>query len=68
MFKILLPGRLTRWKGQEMFIESLHLLKTKYNKTNFKAIILGPHQGRKVYYKKLISMVEKLKLKENIVF
>ena len=68
MFKILLPGRLTRWKGQEMFIESLHLLKTKYNKTNFKAIVLGPHQGRKVYYKKLISMVEKLKLKENIVF
>ncbi len=67
-FKILLPGRLTRWKGQEMFIESLHLLKTKYNKTNFKAIVLGPHQGRKVYYKKLISMVEKLKLKENIVF
>ena len=67
-FKILLPGRLTRWKGQEMFIESLNLIKTKYNKTNFKAIILGPHQGRKVYYKKLISMVEKFKLKDNIVF
>ena len=29
-FKILLPGRLTTWKGQEMFIESLNLLKTKY--------------------------------------
>ena len=51
-----------------MFIESLNLLKTKYNKTNFKAIVLGSHQGRKVYYKKLISMVEKLKLKDNIVF
>ena len=25
-FKILLPGRLTRWKGQEMFLESLNLL------------------------------------------
>jgi len=67
-FKILLPGRLTKWKGQEMFIESLSLLKTRYNKTNFKAIVLGSHQGRKVYYKKLISMVEKLKLKDNVVF
>ena len=38
-FKILLPGRLTRWKGQEMFIESLNLLKTKYNKENFQAIM-----------------------------
>jgi len=68
MFKILLPGRLTRWKGQEMFIEALSLLKTKYNKKNFKAIILGPHQNRKVYLKKLFSMVEKNRLKDNTVF
>ena len=66
MFKILLPGRLTRWKGQEMFIEALTILKTKYNKRNFKAIILGPHQNRKVYLKKLFSMVEKNRLKEMI--
>ncbi len=67
-FKILLPGRLTRWKGQEMFIESLNLLKSKYNKENFQVIILGSHQGRKVYFKKLISMVEKYNLKKNIFF
>ncbi len=67
-FKILLPGRLTRWKGQEMFLESLSLLKTKYYKSNFKAIILGSHQGRKVYFKKLLSMVEQYRLKDNIVF
>ena len=35
-FKILLPGRLTKWKGQEMFLEAIKLLKTKYYKTNFK--------------------------------
>ena len=68
IFKILLPGRLTRWKGQEMFIEALGLLKTKYNKKNFKAIILGSHQGRKVYFKKLLTMAEKNQLKNNIVF
>tara|TARA_Y100001970_G_scaffold209670_1_gene255646 strand:- start:1638 stop:2786 length:1149 start_codon:yes stop_codon:yes gene_type:complete len=67
-FKILLPGRLTRWKGQEMFIESLKILKTKYGKENFQAIILGSDQGRKVYLKKLISMVEKYNLKNNIFF
>ena len=67
-FKILLPGRLTTWKGQEMFIESLNLLQTKYNKENFQAVILGSHQGRKVYFKKLISAVEKNRLKDKVFF
>ena len=67
-FKILLPGRLTRWKGQEMFIESLKLLKTKHKKENFQAIILGSHQGRSAYFKKLLSMIEKYNLKNNIFF
>ena len=67
-FKILLPGRLTTWKGQEMFIQSLNLLKTKYNKENFQAIILGSHQGRKVYFKKLISAVEKYRLRDKVFF
>ncbi len=67
-FKILLPGRITRWKGQEMFIRSLYLLKTKYKKDNFQGIIIGNHQGRKVYFKKLISMTEKYDLKKNIYF
>ena len=67
-FKILLPGRLTAWKGQEMFIESLNLLKTKYNKENFQAIILGSHQGRKVYFKKLISAVGKYRLRDKVFF
>ncbi len=67
-FKILLPGRLTRWKGQEMFIESLNLLKKKYNKENFQGIILGSHQGRTVYFKKLISLIEKYGLKRDIIF
>ena len=67
-FKILLPGRLTKWKGQEMFIESLKLLKIKHRKENFQAIILGSHQGRTVYYKKLVSMIDKYNLKNNIFF
>ena len=67
-FKILLPGRLTRWKGQEMFLESINLLREQYGKNNFQCIILGSHQGRKVYFKKLVSIVEKYQLKKNVIF
>tara|TARA_A100001011_G_scaffold274878_1_gene284436 strand:+ start:531 stop:1679 length:1149 start_codon:yes stop_codon:yes gene_type:complete len=67
-FKILLPGRLTRWKGQEMFIEAINLLKKKYKKENIQIIILGSHQGRKVYFKKLISLVEKYGIKKDVNF
>ena len=67
-FKILLPGRLTRWKGQEMFIEAINLLKKKYKKENIQIIILGSHQGRKVYFKKLISFVDKYGIKKDVHF
>ena len=67
-FKILLPGRITRWKGHEMFINELNILKTKYKKENFQAVILGSHQGRKVYFKRLLSIVEKYKLKNDVIF
>ena len=51
-FTILMPGRLTYWKGQEKFIEALNILIEDYNNTNFQAILLGSDQGRKVYKKK----------------
>ena len=67
-FTILLPGRLTKWKGQEMFIESLNLLVANHGKNNFQAIILGSDQGRKLYSKKLLSLVERYRLNRNITF
>ena len=67
-FIILLPGRLTKWKGQEMFIESLNLLVANHGKNNFQAIILGSDQGRKLYSKKLLSLVERYRLNRNITF
>ena len=48
---ILLPGRLTEWKGQEMFIESLNILKKNEPHKQFTAIILGSDQGRDIYKK-----------------
>ena len=67
-FIILMPGRLTNWKGQEKFIEALNILVEDYNFTNFQAIMLGSDQGRKVYTKKLFSLVERYSLTKKISF
>jgi glycosyltransferase involved in cell wall biosynthesis len=67
-FVILMPGRLTNWKGQEKFIESLNILIEDYNFTNFQAIMLGSDQGRNVYKKKLINLVERYNLNKKIQF
>ena len=67
-FTILMPGRLTYWKGQEKFIEALNILKEDYNYTDFQAILLGSDQGRKVYLKKLYSLVERYSLSKKLRF
>ena len=67
-FTILMPGRLTYWKGQEKFIESLNILIEDYHITNFQAILLGSDQGRKVYTKKLINLVERYNLNKKVKF
>ncbi len=67
-FTILMPGRLTYWKGQEKFIEALNILIEDFNFTNFHAILLGSDQGRKVYSKKLFSLVERYNLSKKVSF
>ena len=67
-FTILMPGRLTLWKGQEKFIESLNILIEDYNFINFQAVILGSDQGRTVYKKKLLNLVARYNLKKKVKF
>ena len=67
-FTILLPGRLSSWKGQEKFIEALNILNEDYNISNFQAVVLGSDQGRNVYSKKLINLVERYNLNQKIIF
>ena len=67
-FVILMPGRLTSWKGQEKFIEALNILIEDYNNSNFEAVILGSDQGRKVYKKKLNNLVQRYRLTQKIKF
>ncbi len=65
---ILLPGRLTSWKGQEMFIESLNIFRSTNPEIDFTAIILGTDQGRTVFRKKIESLVQQHDLTKNIKF
>jgi glycosyltransferase involved in cell wall biosynthesis len=65
---ILLPGRLTPWKGQEMFIEAINLVRKEMPSLTFQAVILGSEQGRDVYKKKLIRLVEQYRLSNYVKF
>ena len=67
-FIILLPGRLTYWKGQQIFIEAIHLLSQMQNIQPFEAIILGSELGRNVYKKKLQGLVQQYRLNKVIKF
>ena len=65
---ILLPGRLTAWKGQEMFLEALNKVNIQLGNDSFIAVILGNDQGRDLYRKKLIRLVEQYRLTKQIRF
>ncbi len=65
---ILLPGRLTSWKGQELFIEAINKFKKLNSEIDFTAVILGNDQGRTVYKKKLERLVEQYDLTNNFRF
>ena len=65
---ILLPGRLTSWKGQEVFIEAINLVNIELGYEAFYAVILGSDQGRDLYKKKLIRLSEQYRMSNQIRF
>jgi len=65
---ILVPGRLTSWKGQEMFIEAVNLVKIELGYEAFHVVILGSDQGRNLYKKKLVRLSEQYRLTNQIKF
>ena len=65
---ILLPGRLTSWKGQEMFIEAINLVNKEIDPETFNVVILGSSQGRKIYKQKLLRLVEQHRLANQVKF
>ena len=65
---ILLPGRLTSWKGQEVFIEAINLVNIELGYEAFYAVILGSDQGRDLYKKKLIRLTEQYRMTKQVKF
>ncbi len=65
---ILVPGRLTSWKGHELLIEAINLVKKELGYEAFHVVILGSDQGRDLYKKKLIRMTEQYRLTHQIKF
>ena len=65
-FLVLLPGRLTNWKGQKLFIDSAIYLKSQGKLSNIFFIILGDSQGRDVYKNNLKELIESYKMVDKI--
>ena len=65
---IVMPGRLTQWKGQETFLEALMLTNKYLGYESFYGIILGSDQGRNVYKKKLIRLSQQFRLNSHVKF
>ena len=61
---ILMPARLTSWKGHEIAIRALNLL----NENNIKLVILGDTQGRLNYKNYLEKLVAQLGLDNKVLF
>ena len=65
---ILMPGRLTSWKGQELFIEAINLVNIELGYEAFYAVILGSDQGRDLYKKKLTRLSEQYRMTKQLRF
>jgi len=55
---VMLPARLTRWKGQAVFIEAISHLRRQ----DIRCLIIGDDQGRKNYRQELESLIQAHKL------
>ncbi|NKB50561.1 MAG: glycosyltransferase [Alphaproteobacteria bacterium] len=65
---VMLPGRLTRWKGQALLIEALAILKERLGAEKFNVIglLVGSDQGRTTYRNQLEQRVKALGLEGQV--
>ena len=61
---ILLPGRLTNWKGHKLAIKAM----TKLQINNFKLVFIGDLQERVKYKNELISLANNLNIANKVIF
>ena len=56
--KVLLPGRLTGWKGQKILIEAAQILRVTRQTMNLQIVLAGSAQGRTGYEAELRQAIE----------
>ena len=57
---VMLPGRLSRWKGQAVLIEAI----AKLGRRDVRCMLVGSDQGRSAYRRELVRLVGRLGLNE----
>jgi glycosyltransferase involved in cell wall biosynthesis len=60
---VMLPGRLTRWKGQTVFIKAIANLVGR-GRTDIRCLLVGSDQGRRDYRKELDKLIAENGLNE----
>ncbi|MCC9621022.1 glycosyltransferase family 4 protein [Thalassospira sp. MA62] len=63
-FVIMLPGRITRWKGHCFLIKSLPAVLEKLGHRRVRCLIVGSDQGRTGYRDELLQLTRKLGLED----
>ncbi len=59
---IMLPGRLTRLKGPDLFIQALSMVQH----SNFQAVMVGDTQDNPGFTKELAELIDRLDLQDNV--
>lgn len=60
---VMLPGRLTRWKGQTVFIKAIAALVAR-GRADIRCLLVGSHQGRQDYRRELEKLISENGLNE----
>ncbi|MGV6819900.1 MAG: glycosyltransferase family 4 protein [Parvularcula sp.] len=64
--RILLPGRLTSWKGQSVAVAAARLLRKQKPDVPFRAVFIGSAQGRDSYEANLRTAIEEAGLSDHV--
>ena len=60
---VMLPGRLTRWKGQEVLLDAVSRIKDQHE---FLCLLVGSDHGRKAYRQEIERKIETLGLTSHV--
>lgn len=65
--KVLLPGRLTEWKGQKILIQAAQILRVTRQTMNLQIVLAGSAQGRTGYEAELRQLIEKYEVGDMVI-